>query len=848
MTDISTFGDVRFRDINRCRQVTSVNNEGSDADIGSATGTGSNGAVTGRYLTQLFLGTDSGSGQHALAQTRIGHDGVGTDENGYFSIHTNSGAEGTPNIAAGESLTERLSINAAGLVRVFGDLQVDGNLDVTGGIQFTDNQITIHTVAETTLRDVGYIAQRSKDATSGATAGTATEAITGATVFAANTVTFPVGVVGDGTDDYYNGWFLKVGAEIVKVTDFVGATRVATIDPAWGLQPTNGAAVDAYAQSHVGTFYDESTDRIKFAYIADNSADEFTYQGNVDVEAKNWDLEGTLNVDDTTDSTSTSTGSAVLAGGLGVAKAMFVGDGDDSTSISTGEAVVNGGTGISANLYVGGNLRVTDAAESDSSTSGSAVFTGGVGVGANISISGNLVVEGDSTNLSTANLQIEDKLIEIGVPESPTVPDDALTADGGGFALQATTDKTITYSYSATGAIFNTWDSSESIAIPLDRALYFGDAETDGTWRVRDNGSDFLRIERREAGTYNSKWHLYSATVGGGGGGGYPFTGTNTYTEATNGLPAITQNINDAGFAKGTADRYCTNLSGTISVYSLSGTWSLEQSLNVNSDIGLTTFNMYHNMSEDGTSILVHVTINASNDKSIVYYTQSGGTWTYQYYQVILTTVATTTFSGSPDNTRFMMSEQNVDIRIYTNDGSTATFEDNFVTTDTYQGNHYAKFNPDGDVIAGSTVAGNTLVIGNRTGSTWTFSLESPGHTIAVAYSTFSRDVSKIFYLRNFSDGFEVRNITGTTLGSVVATLGGVTSSDIIYPSGTQDLERIVVRNSSGDIVIYSYDGVSTIAVDVADLTNTYSADSFVISWDGNTVLVEGGGQYYQYT
>lgn len=506
MVDVSTKGDTTFRDIASCRRITAINNEASDADIASAAGTGSNGAVTGRYLTQLFLGTDSGSGEHALAQVRAGHDGTGTDENGYFSIHTNSGAEGTPNIAAGETLTERLSINAVGLVRVFGDLQVDGDLDVAGGIQFTDNQLTIHTVSDTVLRDVGFIARRSGNTTSGAPSGTA-DATATATLAASTTVVLTAG--GSATDDAYNGWYITDGTDVAIITDYVGGTTTATLESAWTGATGAGVSVSLYAKSHVGTFYDESTDRLKFAYLANVTTDEFAYQGNVDVEAKNLDLEGTLRVDDTTDSTAPSNGSARFLGGVGIAKALFLGDGDDSTSASTGELVVNGGAATSGNIYAGGNLRVLDATESDSTTTGSGVFTGGVGVGGNLNVGGNLVVEGDLTYVSTSEILIEDKLIDLGVGfNGQTVGSETdANADGGGISLQGTTDKTITYSDSTNGAIFQAWSFSESLQIPSARALYFGDAETDGSWRMRDNGGTFS-IDKRESGTYVNKWEL----------------------------------------------------------------------------------------------------------------------------------------------------------------------------------------------------------------------------------------------------------------------------------------------------------------------------------------------------
>ena len=65
-----------------------------------------------------------------------------------------------------------------------------------------------------------------------------------------------------------------------------------------------------------------------------------------------------------TDSSSTSTGSIITAGGVGIAKALYVGttanvaSTTDSSSISTGSIVTAGGVGIAKNLYVGVNANI----------------------------------------------------------------------------------------------------------------------------------------------------------------------------------------------------------------------------------------------------------------------------------------------------------------------------------------------------------------------------------------------------------------------------------------------------------------------------------------------------------
>lgn len=64
-------------------------------------------------------------------------------------------------------------------------------------------------------------------------------------------------------------------------------------------------------------------------------------------------------------------------------------------------------------------------------------------VGGSAIIDGNLTVRGTTTTITTTNLTVRDKLVELNKPESGSVTD--TTADGGGIALKGTTDHTITW-------------------------------------------------------------------------------------------------------------------------------------------------------------------------------------------------------------------------------------------------------------------------------------------------------------------------------------------------------------------------------------------------------------------
>jgi len=78
-----------------------------------------------------------------------------------------------------------------------------------------------------------------------------------------------------------------------------------------------------------------------------------------------------------------------------------------SSSTSTGTLVVTGGVGVSGAFYAGGTARFTDATASTSATTGAVTVAGGLGVGAQGRFTGDVFACGNSTGLQS---QISAKL------------------------------------------------------------------------------------------------------------------------------------------------------------------------------------------------------------------------------------------------------------------------------------------------------------------------------------------------------------------------------------------------------------------------------------------------------
>ena len=272
----------------------------------------------------------------------VGTNSISVD----LSTESSSNTTGAVVISGGLAVTKK--INAASDVNIGGNLSVTGNLSSANGISFSNT-----------------------------TQSTSTS--TGA-------VTTPGGV-GIGKDLYVGGIIHST-----STTESTSTTTGSTVISG-GLGVTGNANVGGYV--NVGSTAASTT----------TSTGALVVGGGIGV-AGNANVGGSLTVNSVTDSTSVSTGAAIIKGGVGIASDVFVGgtvnvtgeiDGTtamftgavsvtnttQASSSTTGSVTISGGVGIGKKLYVG------DTTVSSDTTSGAVVITGGVGIGGALNVGGN---------------------------------------------------------------------------------------------------------------------------------------------------------------------------------------------------------------------------------------------------------------------------------------------------------------------------------------------------------------------------------------------------------------------------------------------------------------------------
>jgi hypothetical protein len=212
-------------------------------------------------------------------------------------------------------------------------------------------------------------------------------------------------------------------AKSVRVGNSITAGQIATTSPnGFNSIEVNNLASDGYAQFKVNSCFifsngaTRTDDGGAYTTTIRNDAGKLRLQnqGPQSTILLNGSLiESTkLEVTDTTQSTSTSTGALVVDGGLGVDKQAHIGGQmhctatTSSTSTTTGCARFSGGIGVAENINVGGQINGTATTSSTSTTTGCAVFSGGIGVAQNINVGGIVTAANEIGITRTGNAEM----------------------------------------------------------------------------------------------------------------------------------------------------------------------------------------------------------------------------------------------------------------------------------------------------------------------------------------------------------------------------------------------------------------------------------------------------------
>lgn len=175
------------------------------------------------------------------------------------------------------------------------------------------------------------------------------------------------------------------------------------------------------------------------------------------------------------------------------------------------DATFRGKFNLTDDLSCGSSIFVGSALTVGTSTNigSDLAVTQNLSVGGTVTIIGDLDVQGTTTTISSTTLTVQDKTLELGVVDNPTDP----LAVGSGLIIKGETDKSITYTRSATTSVttqqLSAFQLSEDLVLgkkstpfedslnsklvedPRSQVLHLGDmSSTDGHWMIVSNIAD----------------------------------------------------------------------------------------------------------------------------------------------------------------------------------------------------------------------------------------------------------------------------------------------------------------------------------------------------------------------
>lgn len=153
-------------------------------------------------------------------------------------------------------------------------------------------------------------------------------------------------------DNYYNGFWIKINSgnninQTRQIINYIGSQHIAVLNaPFTSQNPSSGDTVYFYKDTYIVNYYDEINNTFSLAYTSNKSS---TIISNGDANLRLKSLYST----DTTNSSSCTSGSVRLLGGLSINNTS-----DAISSTCGGSITTAGGISLAKNMIIGNNMGI----------------------------------------------------------------------------------------------------------------------------------------------------------------------------------------------------------------------------------------------------------------------------------------------------------------------------------------------------------------------------------------------------------------------------------------------------------------------------------------------------------
>ena len=238
---------------------------------------------------------------------------------------------------------------------IAGDLYVNGSKTsiTSSSIALKDNTLLLNSGPSGTGNDSGLLMQRyqvDNDIGAGDVVNSFVSLSTTVSSATVNTISFNSGL--STISGFYNNWWIKITSgsgvnQVRQISSYNGSTLIATLTSPLTIVPTVGATITFYNRTYATFIWQESTKTFVSGFSTNNNTATEILYAYADISV------GNAIINSNTSSTSSTTGSLIVTGGIGISNNT-----DASSSSNGGALTIAGGLAVARSAYIGTTLNI----------------------------------------------------------------------------------------------------------------------------------------------------------------------------------------------------------------------------------------------------------------------------------------------------------------------------------------------------------------------------------------------------------------------------------------------------------------------------------------------------------